>query len=72
MLIKIILAIYAATVICCCREYFRVMRELEKKYAYKKQSIFVIIGNNMSSILKFFIPGLNFLALISLWNFEVK
>lgn len=68
MITNIIMAIYGATTICCLREYFRVMRTLEKKIGYEKQSIITIVYNNMNSILKCFVPVLHFIILISLWH----
>ena len=70
MTTKILMAIYAATTISCCRQYFRVMRILEKKYKYKRQKIFVILGNNIISIIKCFIPIYHFIILISLFRIQ--
>lgn len=70
MITKILMAIYAATSISCCREYFRVMRILEKKYEHERQNIFVILGNNIVSIVKCFIPIYHFIILISLFGIQ--
>lgn len=70
MTTKILMAIYAAATISCCREYFRVMRILEKKYEYERQNIFVILGNNIISIIKCFVPIYHFIILISLFRIQ--
>lgn len=72
MTTKILMAIYAATVVSCCREYLRVMRILEKKTGHERQSIFMILSNNVNSIIKFFIPFYNFYLLILLLYIDEK